>query len=502
MMLVAATILLLTLAPAFTGAETESINVGDITVMTFSDQIDLDRDDGGQFNINLHNNSSTPVVVKISKSDSTPINIKLDGVNIIGADETCSVRGQMVTDVTTDPMVYDVIIEISVINSDDTISTGDLHIYVNVTPEYYDGGYRCTFMGLFKLPAPLNTDFCAITLTILGWVIVSALISLISYAVIRLIFKSDEDDAKKEAMKMALGVFIISMLCSVQNILLVAGLSGKAITITGTISKFAILIVAATTVWNLYRIFVINVFHKVDEKTGGADVSLIPLMNFIGKIVIICAAVAYGLALLNISLVGIVTGAGLAGIAVSLGAKPALNELFSGLTLIFTKPFVINDVVQIDGGSDIDVKKIGILKTEFVTEYSNDVITVMNSKLATSAITNITKTGRNYRVSLDVLVSEDTDLELAKKLILECADREPNALKTGRDIEPPAVMVDVKSIKGQCKLTLVFYAKKYDDSWSDRGRLRENILKSFRENDISRPYICSTVNIIGGEKNE
>ena len=62
------------------------------------------------------------------------------------------------------------------------------------------------------------------------------------------------------------------------------------------------------------------------------------------------------LATLGFNLYAIITGAGIAGLAVSLGAQSMLQQFFSGVTLLITRPFKPGDMIRL--GTDAAMLRV------------------------------------------------------------------------------------------------------------------------------------------------
>ena len=70
-----------------------------------------------------------------------------------------------------------------------------------------------------------------------------------------------------------------------------------------------------------------------------------------------------------------------------MGARSVLAQFFSGISLLLTKRFRRGDRVKISGDKFI-VKKVKLMYTEFTNEEKNQVITIPNDRVESSAIYN------------------------------------------------------------------------------------------------------------------
>jgi len=121
-------------------------------------------------------------------------------------------------------------------------------------------------------------------------------------------------------------------------------------------------------------------------------------------------------------------------LAVSLSVQNLLTNVFGGFTLLYTKPFVSEDFVEIAGQSGV-VKEIGLTYTKLVTA-DNKEVSIPNSAVTAAQIVNYTVTGTR-RVDINLEVSYG----VATEQVLEIMR---NAAKVSGVLESPAPVAVVK----------------------------------------------------------
>ena len=107
-----------------------------------------------------------------------------------------------------------------------------------------------------------------------------------------------------------------------------------------------------------------------------------------------------------------------AGAAIALALQGSLSNLASGILIIFNKPFIRGDFIS-GGGSEGVVDSIDLLYTTIVTN-DNKIVSIPNSALTSSSITNWTKSG-SRRLDITIGVSYDSNIELAKDILKDIA---------------------------------------------------------------------------------
>lgn len=89
---------------------------------------------------------------------------------------------------------------------------------------------------------------------------------------------------------------------------------------------------------------------------------------------------------LGVPVAGLLTGAGVAGLAISLAAQSTLSNLIAGITLVLEHPFGIGDYVIL-GSSEGTVEDISFRSTRIRTT-DNVAVTIENSKVCSEYIQN------------------------------------------------------------------------------------------------------------------
>lgn len=138
---------------------------------------------------------------------------------------------------------------------------------------------------------------------------------------------------------------------------------------------------------------------------------------------------------LGIDVTGIVALASVLTLAVSLALQNILANVIGGFTLLYTKPFVSGDFVEIADESGT-VQEIGLSYTKLATG-DNKIVSIPNSAVVAAEIVNYTVAGTR-RVDVCVCASYEVGVEQVLEALKEAA-RVPTAL------EDPAPFAAVKN---------------------------------------------------------
>lgn len=117
--------------------------------------------------------------------------------------------------------------------------------------------------------------------------------------------------------------------------------------------------------------------------------------------------------------------AGIVGIAVGFAAQTSLSNVISGFFLLAEKPFVIGELIEVDGVIGT-VDNIGMISATIRT-MDNRSVRIPNETLVKSQVTNITRNPiRRYDMSIGVSYNED--IGHVMKVLRETADSNPHCL--------------------------------------------------------------------------
>ena len=134
------------------------------------------------------------------------------------------------------------------------------------------------------------------------------------------------------------------------------------------------------------------------------------------QVLVVTAAAVGALTVWGVNLGGLFVGAGFLGLVIGTAARTTLGSLIAGLVLMFSRPFELGDWVALDGQEGI-VADITIVNTRIRNQYGEEIV-LPNDKVANATITNRSRLGQ-LRLSVDVGVDYDADLERAETVVLE-----------------------------------------------------------------------------------
>lgn len=121
-------------------------------------------------------------------------------------------------------------------------------------------------------------------------------------------------------------------------------------------------------------------------KRDGASIGALSIMNFTGQVALWSVAALLILQNLGVDITALVAGLGIGGIAVALALQRILNDLFSSLSIVLDKPFMVGDFIVL-GEFLGTVEHIGI-KTTKLRSLTGEQIICANGDLLDTRIRN------------------------------------------------------------------------------------------------------------------
>ncbi|MBX9756115.1 MAG: mechanosensitive channel MscK [Pseudomonadaceae bacterium] len=171
--------------------------------------------------------------------------------------------------------------------------------------------------------------------------------------------------------------------------------------------------------------------------------------------------------------------------ALSLGIGFGMQEIFanfiSGLIILFERPVRIGDTVTI-GALSGTVSRIQIRATT-ITDFDRKEIIVPNKTFVTDQLINWSLTDTVTRVVLNIGLAYETDLPLARKLIMAAAQENVRVL---REPEPQLFFVNIGP--SAFNFDLRFHVRELGDRLPASDELLTEIAGSFRANKVEMAF--------------
>ena len=158
--------------------------------------------------------------------------------------------------------------------------------------------------------------------------------------------------------------------------------------------------------------------HWSKKATSKYYDEFIPLFKRLIIIVVYTISIIAILHQFNQNVSSIVVSLGVGSLAVALAAKDTMANMIAGFMIMTDRPFRLGDRILLESGEKGDVYDIGLRSTKILT-FDNTLIVVPNQQIINEKVTNLSYPDPQIRVKVEVGVAYGTDLEKAKKILVQ-----------------------------------------------------------------------------------
>lgn len=190
---------------------------------------------------------------------------------------------------------------------------------------------------------------------------------------------------------------------------------------------------------------------------------------------------------LGISTASLVTVIGVAGLALSLAVQNIAANLFSGITLLITRPFGQGDYVDI-GSNSGTIKSIGLFYTVIDT-VDNRVVSIPNGDVTAASIVNYSREPLR-RVDMTFSASYDDSTESVREAIREAIGQD------GRILSDPEPFIAVGAYKDSAVEYIVRVWCHNADYWNVYFGMNERVRESFERHGVRMTYKHLNVHVV------
>lgn len=247
----------------------------------------------------------------------------------------------------------------------------------------------------------------------------------------------------------------------------------------GNIALFFIIIVIA----NLLQKYVSYFFGDDDDdfttENKGQRSRLMITRLIVITIGFLLAVAASGLPIDKITIV-----LGALGVGIGLGLQDIVNNLVSGIILIFERPMQIGDTIEIGDKAGREkkeigrVKEIGIRSSKLVTANGAEVI-VPNGDLLSQQFVNWTLSNNHVRLELPLKIASAESTDTIKDLLTNTIKQNQYVLQQ----KEPVILFDSIS-DGSVALKLYFWCSDINKAEATKSDVLVSINKMMKENNM------------------
>ncbi len=221
------------------------------------------------------------------------------------------------------------------------------------------------------------------------------------------------------------------------------------------------------------------ILSKLIDRSKTLDGALKGFLKTAIKIALWAVAIVIVAGTLGIDTASLVAVISIAGLALSLAIQNIMSNLFAGITLLVTRPFLAGDYVDIGANSGV-VRSVGLFYTVIDT-LDNKVVSIPNGDVIATAVTNYS-TNELRRVDLTFTASYDCSTEDVKKAILKAIT------SCDKVLEDPAPFVAILNYNDS---NIEYTARswvKAADYWDAYFYINEKVRETYAEAGVKMTY--------------
>lgn len=248
-----------------------------------------------------------------------------------------------------------------------------------------------------------------------------------------------------------------------------------------------------------------RLFNRTIKKveSGEADSHDLTNLRFLKRgvsVLIYLAGISFAIYMiepLRVIATSLLAGAGLLAVAVGFASQQALSNVIGGIFIVIFKPYKINDRLSIRVDLNGVVEDINLRHT-VIRNFENKRIIIPNSVISNEILINSNYNDDRIIKWIDMGISYDSDIDLAKKIMAEEVEAHPNFVdnRNAEQIEngDPLVPVRVLSM-GDSSVNLRAWATAEDppSAFIMGCDLLESIKKRFDKEGIEIPFPYRTI---------
>jgi small-conductance mechanosensitive channel len=288
----------------------------------------------------------------------------------------------------------------------------------------------------------------------------------------------------------------------VERVLLVIALLAWLVAFAINLNVYDVVYMAASRVWNhvvhlgsisfrvgnvllfVFILYLSNVVQKyigylygVSDSSSSAQTSKKGSQLVMIRLILIIAGFLLAIAASGLPVDRITIVLGALGVGIGLGLQNIVNNLVSGIILIFERPFQLGDYIELNGKKGM-VRDIGIRSSKMVTEAGTEII-MPNGDLLAGEVINWTVQNRQVRIEIPVTVEAGPSFESLTHLVEE-------ALAGHADLageEKPRVLLNTSTDK-TISFTVLIWVENISQLQTIKSEVLDLLYRKLKENGV------------------
>ncbi len=178
---------------------------------------------------------------------------------------------------------------------------------------------------------------------------------------------------------------------------------------------------------------------------------------------------------------GLITALGVGSLVIGLALQSNLSNVFSGIVLLFEKPFKLGDWLEVNGtmGKVIEIT----WRSVHLQTKSGDIVIVPNSQLVEGTLENHNRPSPIYQIQLELGFSYDDPPNKIKQILTQTALETEGVL-----LEPPPLVLTSEFADFTINYQVLLYVTDYGQELKVRDRFMTRVWYVSKRYNLEMPY--------------
>ena len=225
-------------------------------------------------------------------------------------------------------------------------------------------------------------------------------------------------------------------------------------------------------------------------RSASGDTNARAVLAKLVRALLLVVGVMIALSFVGIDLTVLSVFGGALGVGIGLGLQKLASNYIAGFTILLDRSIRIGDMITVDNRFGVVSKATA----RYVVVRSLDGVEaiVPNETMVTTTVLNHSYTSRDIRLGVPVLISYDSDLELAIELLTDAALAEPRVLR-----QPSPLVAVLRFAENGFELELAVWINDPENGQNNlRSALYLRIWRAFQSNGIKIPHPQREVRLV------
>lgn len=228
-------------------------------------------------------------------------------------------------------------------------------------------------------------------------------------------------------------------------------------------------------IWRLLRLVIVPVLKRMDVDDTGRT-----FFQTVARVVILTLGAVAALAEIGINTASLIASLGVAGLTLGFAARDALSNIISGIFIFWDRPFVLGDLIEVDGKYG-RVDRITLRSTRVVT-VEGKMLAIPNAEVVNSTVASYTNFP-HLRIDIPITVGVEENLGRVRSTLLELVAGDDDYM----DDPPPRVVVEALN-DYNVQVSLRAWIHDERAHITKRFELREAAFEALRSAGVDMPY--------------